>query len=82
MAPIIPNFTYVDLTVALFYIFLTNSIIRINPFRDLLDMRDSMNCMLERGFFGPSTFQSDWGLTLDVAQKYKNTGGNRFLRLN
>ncbi len=46
-----------------------NYIIRRSPFRDLLDMRDSMNRMLERDFFGPSGFQSDWDLALDVAEK-------------
>jgi len=46
-----------------------NSITRYNPFRDLLDMRDTMNRMLERDFFGSTMFRSDWDLALDVAEK-------------
>jgi HSP20 family protein len=46
-----------------------NSITRRNPFRDLLDMRDTMDRLLDRDFFGPSTFKTDWDLALDVAEK-------------
>ncbi len=46
-----------------------NSITRRNPFRDLLDMRDSMDRMLARNFFGTSMFGEDWDLALDVAEK-------------
>ncbi len=46
-----------------------NSIIRRSPFRDLLDMRDTMDRMLERDFFATPMFRSDWDLALDVAEK-------------
>jgi HSP20 family protein len=42
---------------------------RRNPFRDLLDMRETMNRMLERDFSGQPTLQNDWDLALDVAEK-------------
>jgi HSP20 family protein len=46
-----------------------NYITRRNPFRDLLDMRDSMDRLLERDFSERSFFKSDWDLALDVAEK-------------
>jgi HSP20 family protein len=46
-----------------------NAITRRNPFRDMLDMRDMMDRMLERDFFGSSMFRSEWDLPLDVAEK-------------
>ena len=42
---------------------------RRNPYRDLLDMRETMNRMLERDFSGAPTQQNDWELALDVAEK-------------
>ena len=45
------------------------AITRRYPFRDLLDMRETMNRMLERDFSGQPTQQSDWDLALDVAEK-------------
>ena len=46
-----------------------NYIIRRNPFRDLLDMRDTMDRLIERDFSEHAPFKSDWDLALDVAEK-------------
>jgi HSP20 family protein len=46
-----------------------NYITRRNPFRDLLDMQDTMDRLLERDFSEGSFFKSDWNLSLDVAEK-------------
>jgi HSP20 family protein len=42
---------------------------RRNPFRDLLDMRENMNRMLQRDFISRPSLQNDWDLALDVAEK-------------
>lgn len=46
-----------------------NSISRRSPFRDMLDMRNFMDRMIERDLFGSSQFTSDWDLALDVVEK-------------
>ncbi len=46
-----------------------NELSRRSPFRDMLDMRNMMDRMIERDLFGSSRFTSDWDLALDVVEK-------------